>query len=200
MPRICFRITACAVLLPFILGCHSSKTTVTPSSNPEPAAKSEATPASSEKPHCDEVDRTDNFPWTGVAFEAQTGKLLAPLPASYVVSISRSWHKPNDAQAFKVLEDHTYRVLGSINSGEIGKGLLGYRFSSSEMCKTALIMAIWESEELMNEFYLSDPHMKAVDASSGNVRHAESTHWTRNDPTPPSFAEATSKLNAVTNE
>lgn len=200
MPRIQFLIPCLATLLAFVAGCHSSKGAAAPSSDTDPIAKSEAQPATTEVLRCAETDRTDDFPWTGAAFEPKTGKLLAPLPASYVVHIARSWHKPNDAQAFKVLEDHTYRVLDSINNGEIGKGMLGYRFSSSNVCKTALIMAIWESEERMNDFYLSDVHMKAVDASTGNVRQTQSTHWTRNDPVPPSFAEAVEKLDTVTSE
>ncbi len=143
---------------------------------------------------CDEVDRTNDFPWTGSSFEAKSGKLLKPLPDSYVVSIARSWHKPGDEEAFKILGDHTYRVLGSIEKGEIGEGLLGYRFSSSNVCQTALIMAVWASEELMNEFYVSDAHMEAISASEGQVRYAESTHFTRTSRVLPSFAEAVEKL------
>lgn len=153
----------------------------------EPTSGSEP-PGIAELAACDESD-LQPIGWMGPAFDPETGKLLAPLEAPYIVATTVGWHTPENSEA---LESHTTPVAMDIFNHA---GLIAVNLALSPRCGSARTLSVWRDEASLMMFVLGKVHSAAI---SGGLKYTlgwETTHWTETAAdAPPSWELARQRL------
>ena len=130
--------------------------------------------------------------FAGPAFDPETGELVEPLPASYVVATTVGW--PN-ADGYELLGMQTNLVVGDLFTRD---GLLGASFGMSESCGSARTISLWRDEAAMMQFVIGDAHTTAIQTALPATRAWETTHWTETETTaPPTWERARAQLDAA---
>ena len=127
---------------------------------------------------CDEADFVA-LPWTGSAFDSESGELIEPLRPPYVIASTVGWAK-TDPEAIEMLGDSTGRIIDDALARE---GLLGGTFGSSRSCGAARTLTIWRDEESMLEFVWSGLHLEAISLAEATMQSFGHVHWTETEST-----------------
>jgi hypothetical protein len=104
-----------------------------------------------------------------------SGVLAEPGPGGYVVSSTFLRLRPGEAVTTRFGE-----LSGPIIAGLPARpGLAGFQLGLAPACNVARTLSVWESEEAMYDFVVSDEHITAVSAVSEVSRGASVVvHWT----------------------
>lgn len=141
---------------------------------------SEDTPASEDAflvlSECDEADFAA-LPWSGPAFDPESGELVEPLAPPYVVASTVGWAK-TDPESIERLGDLTGRIIEDALTRD---GFLGGTFGSSEACGAARTLTLWRDERSMRDFALSGPHLEAIPLAAITMQSFGQVHWTETE-------------------
>lgn len=143
---------------------------------------------------CDESD-FQAPPFMGAGFDPETGLLLEPLPATFLVATTVGWSKA-DGDHPQVVQDYSTRVIEE--ELFVHEGLIGATFGLSESCGSARTLTLWRDEASLTEFVTSPIHSEAMQVALPSTRAWETTHWTESGASePPGWDDARSALEAA---
>lgn len=135
------------------------------SSGDQPAAE----PTAAELAACDESDAAI-IPWAGPAFDEE-GRLVASLPASYIVATTVGWTTPEMSEALAM---ETMPPFMEVFAQE---GLLGATFLNSERCGSGRTITLWRDEESRKKFVFGQVHSAAIMRGLEHTRGWETANW-----------------------
>lgn len=136
----------------------------------------------SELAKCVDDDRTDDFEWLGPWFD-ESGKLVKPLPDSFVVATTTAWHRPptpEDApkgrfataeRQFGVPMRKIFEKLPST------AGFMGLRVASSDKCGAVYTVSLWTSEQAIDEFAYKGVHASQIGRGFRELLGFETRRW-----------------------
>lgn len=130
-------------------------------------------------------------PLAGPGVDSATGQLAAPPASGYVASTTylRLRAEPEAQQKFgELMAPISMQLMTQ-------PGLVAMQLAGSDGCGTARTLTVWESEEAMMGFVLSDAHGAAIQAVGDVSRGGSVTmHWTAMDATEASWESAAKRL------
>jgi hypothetical protein len=140
---------------------------------------------------CDESD-LDAVPFSGPAFDPETGALIEPLPAGHIVATTVGWPKLDPADVDAVMEASNRVITEQLFTSD---GMLGGSFGLSARCNSARTLTIWRDEDALNAFVFSGVHIEMATTKLIHTQAWETTHWTGAAATePPSWDAARQQL------
>lgn len=122
---------------------------------------------------CTPTDLTMILPWTGPAFDPETGELRAPLPDGYVEAVVNGWVRTDD-RAVALRLEHGAATADDVFGRE---GLLGFQGYESTECNIAASHTLWRDEASMYAFVTGEAHARAM-ADTHQMHHVGAgAHW-----------------------
>jgi quinol monooxygenase YgiN len=152
MPRI-FTITIISALSCTLLACGDT----------------DETPAGNDLQTCAEDD-FESSPLAGAGYNPETG-LVGPAQDKYIAHTTFIILDPDQMQRFGQLMGP---VLADLETRE---GLVAYSLGLSQKCGIGRTVGIWESEQAMAAFVVSDAHLAAVAEAPVVALNGAFTHW-----------------------
>ncbi len=131
-------------------------------------------------------------PFAGPGFSPDTG-LIGTAQDSYVASTTFIIVNSEDQDRFLQLAGAVIETMGDM------PGLVGYSLGASEKCGTSRTLTVWESEQAMFDFVVSDAHAAAMSQAESISEIGVVTHWdVSSDNVPPPWDEAKTEVgNAI---
>ncbi|WP_437576851.1 hypothetical protein [Sorangium sp. So ce887] len=161
------RVVLVALAAALAPACSSEDEAGTPD---EPSGGSGAPTAASEFTCTD--DDLESSPFGGPGFK--DGALTGAAQDTYVTSSTLLWLKTDEASQRRFGEVMT-PILSQLPAQE---GLIGFSLGTSAKCGYARTVTVWEDEEAMGKFVISDAHVAAMGVGTDVSVHGVVTHWT----------------------
>jgi hypothetical protein len=122
---------------------------------------------------CTPTDLEVLVPWTGPAFDPETGALLEPLPEGHVEAVVNGWAIRTD-EALAVRIEYATQALDDLFARE---GLLAFQSVESVECDIAFSHSLWKDEASMIAFVVGEAHASAMSQASKMHHAVAGAHW-----------------------
>jgi len=132
--------------------------------------------------------------WMGAGVDAQSGALRLSAGRKYMVSSTYGVPVPGPGGA-PVTEEYGQLFAAIEQQLATQPGLVALQLGSSSACGSGRTLAVWESEEAMYDFVISDAHSAAMAAVGEVLKPGYGvTHWEATGEAQISFAVGAQKL------
>ncbi|XXX72824.1 hypothetical protein WMF30_34765 [Sorangium sp. So ce134] len=121
---------------------------------------------------CTDDDLQSSEPFGGPGFK--DGSLTGAAQDAYVASSTLLWLKA-DAASQQRFGEVTAPIIAQLPAQE---GLVGFAVGTSAKCGYARTVTVWEDEDAMGKFVMSDAHVAAMGLGGEVSVHGVVTHWT----------------------
>jgi heme-degrading monooxygenase HmoA len=170
-----------------LIGCGTQDPDANGTSDNEPLTLDERI---EELADCTPTDLQVLVPWTGPAFNPETGAVLEPLPAGHVEAVVNGWIKHDEAATMLRIEQATIVVMDMFASD----GLLGFQSVQSLECDIAISHSLWRDEAAMFAFVTGTTHATAMSQASKMYDATGGAHWSNPERTePPAWDEGVAR-------
>ena len=112
-------------------------------------------------------------PWSGPAFDPETGELLEPLPEGHLLAAVQGWRKFDEENTMIRVEQGQEIVADLLTR----PGFLGFMIVESTECDTSTSVSMWADEKSMLDFVLGPYHAEAMGMSSETLWGCAGAHW-----------------------
>jgi heme-degrading monooxygenase HmoA len=123
---------------------------------------------------CEPTDLVVYLPWTGPAFDPETGALREPLPAGHVEAFVNGWPRMDD-EAVMLRQEFGAQLAADVFARD---GLLGFESVESVECGLSMSHTLWRDEAAMLAFVSAEPHVEAMLAGDRMHHDSAGAHWT----------------------